>query len=71
MTTTQCVNCGRTLTSYEGKRLESANFDSNLPCFPPTDNKRLGTSITWARCDRCYEAAWPTVLDAQTMEGRK
>src|ERR1019366_6185760 len=50
---TRCLNCGTKLTT-NGKRLQSAVFDSNLPVPIMLVS---GTSATWARCDACYEVA--------------
>lgn len=49
--TTRCLNCGKTLTTKKGKRVEGAHFDTSLPARPPEP------TVTWARCEACYEAA--------------
>jgi len=49
--TTRCLNCGKVLTTEKGERVESAHFDTSLPARP------LEPTTTWARCERCYEAA--------------
>lgn len=54
--TTRCLNCGRVLTDEQGHRLESANFDSSLPCFPIYGGG-LYQNVVWARCDSCYKVA--------------
>lgn len=54
--TTRCLNCGRVLTDENGNRLESANFDSSLPCFPIYGGG-LYQNVVWARCDSCYKVA--------------
>lgn len=63
---TKCLNCGRVLTTDAGERIASANYDSALPGFGSVENVRLGTRTGWARCDECYQAAWPMVQLAQS-----
>ena len=54
--TTRCLNCGAILTDADGNRLQSANFDSDLPTHLVPWGGPL-RHVTWARCDVCYNAA--------------
>jgi hypothetical protein len=60
---TKCLNCGVTLTSVSGERLQSAHFDSSLPSKSQTCTSDLLADSThtviWARCECC----WLTALD--------
>jgi hypothetical protein len=54
---TKCHICKATLTTADGKRVESANFGPTRYKKPRNTN-----DITWALCDECLDLAQRVTL---------
>jgi hypothetical protein len=59
---TKCLNCGKVLTSEEG-RLAPAIADSSLP------HKPMEEDVTWLRCEECHAVAVRSRRAAQARSG--